>query len=126
MSDIGKIFIYEKEPSHLKKFQNTFNENGFFTFGTDNLYLLLKYAQEINPDIIIINLPSYVILNNETLTQLENNLCNTKSCPQIYINYNLPENHKPQLHKWDFASDDLTYEQIIKIIKHSNNNHNLN
>ncbi|MBE6450458.1 MAG: hypothetical protein E7016_00660 [Alphaproteobacteria bacterium] len=120
MSNLGKIFIYEKTPEQLEKYRHHFETNGFFTFGTDNLYFLTQYAKEINPDIIIINLPLSIKLSNEAFIELEEKLCQAKSCPQIYINYQLPYRHKPQFHYWNFDTQDLNYEQILQIINDSN------
>ena len=120
MSNLGKIFIYEKKTQDIDRYKELFETSGFFTFSTDNLYLLTQYTKEINPDIVIINLPSFIKLNNDTFTELEKLLCHTKSCPEVYINHKLPQEHQSQIHQWNFESENLNYEQIFKILKHYN------
>ncbi|MBQ8870711.1 MAG: hypothetical protein IJ019_04985 [Alphaproteobacteria bacterium] len=120
MSNLGKIFIYEKKTQDIDRYKELFETSGFFTFSTDNLYWLTQYTKEINPDIVIINLPSFIKLNNDTFTELEELLCYAKSCPEVYINYKLPQEHKSQIHQWNFESENLNYEQIFKILKHYN------
>ena len=75
MSYLGKIFIYEKNPDDLKYYESDFRRNGFFVFGTNNLYLLTQYAKEIKPNIIIINLPQSLHPDNNTFQNIEESLC---------------------------------------------------
>ena len=123
MSNLGKIFIYEKEPENLNKYKQHVETNGFFTFSTNNLYFLTQYAKEINPDIIIINLPSSIMLDSDTMSELENLLCQNNNCPEIYINHPLPSQHNFKIHQWNFETDNLNYEQILSIINNSNKHH---
>ena len=120
MSDLGKIFIFEKKANYSKNYQENFDNQGFFTFSTDNLFLLTQYAKELNPDIVIINLPNSITLSAEDLFKLENLFCNLKTCPQIYINQPLPIKHKPQIHQLISNSENLSYKQILSIIQDSN------
>ena len=126
MSSLGKVFIFEKNLNHLKKYQRIFSKIGFFTFSTDNLYLLLQYTKEVHPDIVIINIPNSVFLTENNLHQLEKNLCNKQNCPHIYINQILSSENNPHIHQWNFETEDLSYEQILQIIKHSNSKNDLN
>ena len=119
MSNLGKIFIYEKEPKHLNQYKQHFETNGFIIFGTNNLYLLTQYSKEIKPDIIIINLPSSVVLNADTMAELEKTLYQNENCPEIYINYPLPSQHNLKIHQWNFETNDLNYEQILNILNDS-------
>ena len=116
MSNLGKIFIYEKKPQTLNQYRQHFETNGFFTFGTDNLYLLTQYSKEIHPDIIIINLPSSVVLNSDTMSELEKLLCQNDNCPEIYINYPSGSLNNLKVHQWNFETDELNYKQILSII----------
>ncbi|MBQ7303811.1 MAG: hypothetical protein IJW75_02695 [Alphaproteobacteria bacterium] len=123
MHKTEKIFVYGKYPEDLQNLQNVFADNGFFTFATDNLYLLSQYAKEVQPDIIIINLPTTLILSDEDLKHIETNICQRRKCPQIFINYKLPKDHNPKIHQWNFKGENLTYEQILKIVKFSKSKH---
>lgn len=119
MSDLGKIFIYEKNPDTLKYYESDFRRNGFFVFGTNNLYLLTQYAKEMKPNIVIINLPQSLHPDDNTFKNIEESLCNTENCPDIYINSNWNFEHKDEFHLLNFISEDLTPEQIFNVVNHS-------
>lgn len=119
MSYLGKIFIYEKNPDDLKYYESDFRRNGFFVFGTNNLYLLTQYAKEIKPNIIIINLPQSLHPDNNTFQNIEESLCSSDNCPDIYINTDWHFKHKKAFHILNFISEDLTPEQIFKIVDKS-------
>lgn len=123
MSDLGKIFIFEKNPYHLRKYVPLFEEHGFFPFGTDNLYSLIQYSKEVKPDIIIINIPKNHTLSENDIDKIENMLCKT-GCPNIYINQHINSDHSPNFNYWDFDKD-ISYEQILSIIKQSMTNKTL-
>ena len=119
MSYLGKIFIYEKNPDDLKYYESDFRRNGFFVFGTNNLYLLTQYAKEMKPNIVIINLPQSLHPDDNTFNNIEESLCNTENCPDIYINTDWNFKHKDEFHSFNFISEDLTPEQIFNIVNQS-------
>ena len=119
MSYLGKIFIYEKNPDDLKYYESDFRRNGFFVFGTNNLYLLTQYAKEMKPDIVIINLPQSLHPDDNTFNNIEESLCNTENCPDIYINTDWNFKHKDEFHSFNFISEDLTPEQIFNVVNQS-------
>jgi hypothetical protein len=119
MSYLGKIFIYEKNPDDLKYYESDFRRNGFFVFGTNNLYLLTQYAKEMKPDIVIINLPQSLHPDDNTFKNIEESLCNTENCPDIYINTDWNFKHKDEFHLLNFISEDLTPEQIFNVVNQS-------
>ena len=80
----------------------------------------------MHPDIIIINLPHSCILSDEDIKNIETTLCKNKKCPQIFINYALPKHHKPQIHQWNFKTENLSYEQIMDIVEYTKTNHQKN
>ncbi len=123
MSELGKIFIFEKDANNLKQYSDKFELNGFSIFGTNNLYLLTQYVKELKPDIVIINLPQTLHLDDKTFEDIENKLCIKDKCPDIYINTHWGFKHNNNFHYWNFVSDDLGYEQILSIISHSNSKH---
>lgn len=50
---LGRIFVYDTDKKRLGEVKEYFEIRGFELFGTDNIYQLLNYARELNPDIII-------------------------------------------------------------------------
>lgn len=52
---LGRIFVYDADKENLQRFKQYFEARGFEFFGTDNVYQLLSYARELNPNIIIFN-----------------------------------------------------------------------
>lgn len=118
MSSLGKIFIYEQNFHNFKQYANHLEAQGFLTFGTDNLYLFLKYSEQINPDIVIMNLPEKFNANEQTWQTIENSLCK-QSCPQIFINSQRKFSHQPAFHYYDFKTKDVLEEQIIDILRHT-------
>ena len=88
MSDLGKIFIYEKNLHHLHQLIADLELHGFYTFGTNNLYALIQYAKEVKPDIMVINLPFKHTLSEEDIIKIEATVCKN-GCPDIYINQNI-------------------------------------
>lgn len=50
---LGRIFVYDTDNKRLNEIKDYFEIRGFELFGTDNIYKLLNYARELNPDIII-------------------------------------------------------------------------
>lgn len=115
MADLGKIFIFEKNPIHLQQYASSFEELGFFFFGTDNLYSLIQYAKEVKPDVVIIHVPENHTLSENDIDKIENMLCKN-GCPNIYINQHIHSNYSPNFNYWDFDKD-ITYEQVLSIIK---------
>lgn len=121
MSDLGKIFVYEKNLEHLQQYVSDFKSLGFFYFGTDNLFLLVQYAKEVNPDVIIINVSENDMLSNEDIEQIENTLC-TSGCKNIYINQDTGKEHSPNFNYWEFGANEIFYKQILNIIKQVRDN----
>ena len=115
MSELGKIFIYEKNLDQLNQLIENLKLRGFYTFGTDNLYALVQYAKEVHPDIVVINLPSNHTLSEEDICKLEKNICQTE-CPDIYINQNINSEHISKFHNWNFSAESITDEQLLEII----------
>lgn len=116
MSVLGKIFVYEEDIQNLRHYIGKLEKFGFAAFGTDNLYQFLKYSEQINPDIVIMNLPEDFNADSKTWEQMESSLCQNR-CPQIYINADHGFNHKPAFHYYDFNSADISQEQINNILE---------
>lgn len=116
MADLGKIFIFEKNPIHLQQYASSFEELGFFFFGTDNLYSLIQYAKEVKPDIVIIHVPKFHTLSEADISNIEAILCKS-DCPSIYINQHISSNHSSHFNYWDFENESISYGQILDVIK---------
>ncbi len=52
----GNVFFYDNRRGFLPAFADIYDSRAFKTFGTDNIYQLLLYAQAIKPNITVINL----------------------------------------------------------------------
>lgn len=52
-SYFGRVFAYDTNKTRLENFRCIFENRGFLLFGTDNIYQLLRYTNEIKPDVII-------------------------------------------------------------------------
>ncbi len=50
---LGRIFVYDTDKQHIAELKEYFENRAFVVFGTDNIYQLLNYARELNPDVII-------------------------------------------------------------------------
>ncbi|MBR3502546.1 MAG: hypothetical protein IKO06_06535 [Alphaproteobacteria bacterium] len=50
---LGRIFVYDTDKKRLGEVKEFFEKRSFELFGTDNIYQLLNYARELNPDVII-------------------------------------------------------------------------
>lgn len=50
---LGRVFIYDTDKQNLSELKEYFENHSFEVFGTDNIYQLLNYARELNPNIII-------------------------------------------------------------------------
>ena len=55
-SHLGNIFYYDSHRELLSAFADMYDRHTYKTFGTDNIYQLLRYARAIEPDIMILNL----------------------------------------------------------------------
>ena len=118
MSDLGKIFIYEKNLHHLHQLIADLELHGFYTFGTNNLFALIQYAKEVKPDIMVINLPVKQTRSEEDISKIEATVCKN-GCPDIYINQNISHNRMSKFHTWNFNTEDITNEQLLTIIKNT-------
>ena len=49
----GRIFVYDTDKKRLSELKEFFEKRSFEMFGTDNIYQLLNYARELNPNVII-------------------------------------------------------------------------
>lgn len=49
----GRIFIYDDNIPMLREFEKMLEQHDLETFGTNNVYKLLQYSKEINPDVMI-------------------------------------------------------------------------
>lgn len=118
MSSLGKIFVFEKNAKQMHKFIDHLEAKGFITFGSDNIYQFLRYAKEINPDLIIMNMPTDFNATEQTWQTIEKSLCK-ESCPQIYIN-TLPRwTENSSVHYYEFnSSEDIDEEHIMDILNH--------
>lgn len=124
MSVLGKIFVYEQNPATLHQYAADLEAQGFFTFGTDNIYQLLKYAQTVNPDVIIMNIPQNFNADNSFWQEFHNSLC-THHCPQIFINAASPF-ATDSFHYVLFPDTDLSRQEIINLITAAKERHLLN
>lgn len=52
---LGRIFVYDTDKERLLKFKEYFESRGYELFGTDNIYQLLNYTRELNPNVIVFN-----------------------------------------------------------------------
>lgn len=50
---LGRVFVYDTDKKQLDEIKEYFENRGFELFGTDNIYQLLNYARELNPNVII-------------------------------------------------------------------------
>lgn len=55
---LGKVFLYNENKSPLSAFDDFFADRSLQMFGSDNLYHMIKYAREINPDMMIFSIQS--------------------------------------------------------------------
>ena len=55
----GNVFLYNDNKLPLSAFDDFFTSRSFKMFGSDNLYQLIRYAREINPDLLIFNLQEH-------------------------------------------------------------------
>jgi len=55
-SSRGKVFLYNENKDIFNVFDDFFTDRSLQMFGSDNLYYMIKYAREINPDIMIFNI----------------------------------------------------------------------
>ena len=53
---LGNIFYYDNHQGLLTAFADMYDHRAYKTFGTDNIYQLLRYAHIIPPDVMIFNL----------------------------------------------------------------------
>ncbi len=116
MSHLGKIFIYEQNPETLNQFAAHLESQGFFAFGTDNIYLLLKYAASVAPDVVIMNMPHDFEADNTFWKIMHENLCHEK-CPQIFINAKPPKEDDNSFYYTDFHSKSVPEGQILDLIQ---------
>ena len=116
MAQMGKIFIYEQNAQTLQNFASDFQAQGFFTFGTDNIYRFLKYANAVHPDVVIMNIPQNFETDDTFWKEVRQNLCHEK-CPQIFINAKAPfEELQNTLHLKNFKDSELTAEDLQKLL----------
>lgn len=119
MTSLGKIFIYENDANQIDKYVQDIEAQGFFTFGTDNLYKFLKYSEEVNPDVVIMNFSSNFEADDKTWVDIEKSLCRSK-CPQIYINARTSSKN-PAFHYTDFVGNTINKNQILNILSKRTN-----
>ena len=116
MAQLGKIFIYEQNAQTLQNFASDFQAQGFFAFGTDNIYRFLKYANAVHPDIVIMNIPENFETDDTFWKEVRQNLCHEK-CPQIFINAEAPfKDLQNTLHLKNFKDSELTAEGLQKLL----------
>lgn len=52
----GRIFVYDDNRTELMALRNVLESHNLEMFGTDNVYQLLQYADEINPDVMVFDI----------------------------------------------------------------------
>ncbi len=116
MTTLGKVFILESHPEHLNAEAEAFEEMGFTIFSTDNIYLLLRYATEVRPDIVIMNFPDDFNADSQTWQDLQDHLCRQGSCPKIYTNAAANVKDGQTFQHASFRSRELEKQDILEIL----------
>lgn len=70
MNSLGKIFMLDDDGIILDLYKELFEAKGYDVFATTNAYQLLRYAQEINPDIFILDVNMPEMSGWEVLQQI--------------------------------------------------------
>lgn len=120
MTQLGKIFIYEENPKILANANTNLKTQGFFAFGTDNIYQFLKYAAVVHPDIVIMDMPQDFAFDDAFWTELQKSLCQ-KHCPEIYINADPPFSNNKALHITKFNKSNINPDELTKLVKETHN-----
>jgi len=116
MTSLGKVFILENHPEHLNADAEAIEELGFTVFSTDNIYLLLRYAAEVKPDVVIMNFPEEFNADSQTWQDLQHHLCQKGSCPKIYTNAATDVTGSHTFHHTLFHSRELEKQDILDIL----------
>ncbi|MBR1825872.1 MAG: hypothetical protein IJ770_04725 [Alphaproteobacteria bacterium] len=83
-SGLGNIFYYDNHQGLLSAFADMYDHQSYKTFGTDNIYQLLRYARIIPPDVMIFNLQNRETPAKETFESFENKT-DTRQFPIIVL-----------------------------------------
>jgi hypothetical protein len=116
MSSFGKVFVYDQDAKHLNKAFERLQSKGFSVFGTDNIYRLLRYAEKVLPDVVIMNVPENFRADQATWQKIHDSLCRCQ-CPQVYTNAADYFESDPSFHAYDFSSADMSEDQILEILE---------
>ena len=81
---LGNIFFYDAKPSSLSAFADIFDNQLLKTFTSDNLYQILRYAEEITPDVMIFNLDTTEPQSLLTIADFEKSIARSR-CPLIVM-----------------------------------------
>ena len=116
MSVLGKVFVYEENSSEIRQHISHLTDFGFFVFGTDNLYLLLKYAKEVHPDVVFFNLSESFQTSDKDWHIIEQSLC-YKQCPKIFIKSVEELKNKPPFVYQEMPAEGFSMQQLYQDIK---------
>ncbi len=122
MSAFGKVFIFENNLEQNQLLRQEMEAQGFLIFGFNNLYQLLQYSGEINPDIVIMNFSDNFLPDSQTWKNVEKILCG-KTCPEVYLNASAKFQNNQNFHQVEFNSNTLKKDQILSIIKKNQTNY---
>ena len=68
---LGKVFLYNENKAGLSNFNDFFADRSLQMFGSDNLYHIIKYAREINPDMMIFSIQNECEKTFSPISQFE-------------------------------------------------------
>ena len=68
---LGKVFLYNENKASLSNFDDFFADRSLQMFGSDNLYHIIKYAREINPDMMIFSIQNECEKTFSPISQFE-------------------------------------------------------
>ena len=91
----GRVFIYDDNIPMLHEFEKMLWQHDLETFGTNNVYKLLQYSKEINPDVLIFEVDNEQTPAKATLNHIGKEI-NTELYPIIIVR---PEGQKFSTYK---------------------------
>ena len=68
---LGKVFLYNENKAGLSNFDDFFADRSLQMFGSDNLYHIIKYARETNPDMMIFSIQNECEKTFSPISQFE-------------------------------------------------------
>ncbi len=115
------VFLLDNDKDFLELYSKLLQSKGCQVFATDNLFLMIKYAQTALPEWIFID-EKFVKSREDEIIKIIN-----KKLPENYTNYAIMSNHRS--HK-SFNSSEIEFiykpEILEKIMKISENSCNIN